>query len=441
MKEILAITLAALSLHAWAQDSNASGDATRLPVDAAVDGTYKALEGAAVVRKTLADLRADDGRTWEEQKKLTEIPAPPYKEAVRAQYMLKRFREAGLKDATIDTEGNVLGLRKGGGGPKLVVSAHMDTVFKEGTDVKVKEIDGRFHAPGIADNTRGLVALLSVIGTMNANNVRTVGDVLFMATVGEEELGNLRGVKALFRDHKDIDGFISIDGTPIDRVTNTAAGSHRYEVVFKGPGGHSFRHFGLPSAIQAMGRAVAKISDLETPAMPKTTFTVGTVQGGTSVNAIAGEARMAVDMRSSNNAELAKIDAKIQAAVKEGVAEENRRWKSDQITAVTSLIGDRPAGGTPADAKIVQAWRRSIATLGREVKTLSDGSTDSNIAMSLGVPAITIGGGGESDGQHSLREWYKPTDAYLGPQGIFLTLLGLAGLEGVSQPLLEKRAR
>lgn len=441
MKEILAITLAALSLQAWAQDPNASGDATRLPIDAAVDGTYKALEGAAVVRKTLADLRADDGRTWEEQKKLTEIPAPPYKEAVRAQYMLKRFREAGLKDATIDTEGNVLGLRKGGGGPKLVVSAHMDTVFKEGTDVKVKEIDGRFHAPGIADNTRGLVALLSVIGTMNANNVRTVGDVLFMATVGEEELGNLRGVKALFRDHKDIDGFISIDGTAIDRITNTAAGSHRYEVVFKGPGGHSFRHFGLPSAIQAMGRAVAKISDLETPALPKTTFTVGTVSGGTSVNAIAGEARIAIDMRSSDNAELAKIDAKIQAAVKEGVAEENRRWKSDQITAVTSLIGARPAGGTPADAKIVQAWRRSVAAVGREVKTLSDGSTDSNIAMSLGVPAITIGGGGESDGQHSLREWYKPTDAYLGPQGIFLTLLGLAGLEGVSQPLLEKRAR
>ena len=149
----------------------------------------------------------------------------------------KRFKEAGLKDAYIDTEGNVMGLRKGGGGPKLVVSAHMDTVFAEGTDVKVKEIDGRFHAPGIADDTRGLVALLSVIATMNANDVRTVGDVLFMATVGEEELGNLRGVKALFRDHKDIDGFISIDGTAIDRVTNTAAGSHRYEVVFKGPGG------------------------------------------------------------------------------------------------------------------------------------------------------------------------------------------------------------
>ena len=411
------------------------------------DGQWRAISNEEVVKKILADLRADDGRVWEEQKKLTEIPAPPYKEAVRAQYMLKRFKEAGLKDAYIDSEGNVMALRKGGGGPKLVVSAHMDTVFAEGTDVKVKEIEGRFHAPGISDDARGLVALLSVISTMNANAVRTVGDVLFMATVGEEELGNLRGVKALFRDHKDIDGFISIDGTAIDRVTNTAAGSHRYEVVFKGPGGHSFRHFGLPSAIQAMGRAVAKISDLETPTLPKTTFTVGTVRGGTSVNAIAGEARIGVDMRSSDNNELAKIDAKIQAAVKEGVAEENRRWPasavhtSNQITTETKLIGDRPAGGTPADAKIVQAYRRSVGAVGREVKTMSDGSTDSNIAMSLGVPAVTIGGGGESDGQHSLREWYKPTDAYLGPQSIFLTLLGLTGLEGVSRPLLEKRAR
>ena len=221
--------------------------------------------------------------------------------------------------------------------------------------------DGRFLAPGIADDTRGLVAMLSVIGAMNANGVRTQGDVLFVATVGEEELGNLRGMKALFRDHKGIDGFISIDGTAIDRATTTAAGSHRYEAVFKGPGGHSFRHFGLPSAIHAMGRAVARISDLETPAQPRTTFTVGTVRGGTSVNAIAGEARIAIDMRSSDNSALADIDRKSQEAVKAGVTEENRRWKSDQITVEIKLIGEvlpaaRPTARKSSRLSVARRW-------------------------------------------------------------------------------------
>jgi acetylornithine deacetylase/succinyl-diaminopimelate desuccinylase-like protein len=240
---------------------------------------------------------------------------------------LKRFQELGLKDASIDTEGNVIGLRKGSGGgrPKLVVSAHLDTVFPEGTDVSVKEKDGVILAPGIGDDSRGLAALLSLIKSINANEITTVGDVMFVGTVGEEELGNLRGVKALFRDHADIDGFISIDGLGITRVVNQATGSHRYEMIFKGPGGHSFQEFGLPSAIHAMGRAIAKISDLQTPAEPKTTFTVGTVSGGTSVNAIAGDARMAVDMRSNSTEELLKLEARLLDLIKEAVVEENAR--------------------------------------------------------------------------------------------------------------------
>src|SRR5712671_3540806 len=260
----------------------------------AVEAAYQAILANPRVIKTLEDIKADDDTAFAEQKRITEIPAPPYKEKVRAEYYLKRFQELGFKDAAIDSEGNVIGLRKGSGGgrPKLVVSAHLDTVFPEGTDVTVKEKDGVILAPGIGDDSRGLAALLSLIKSINANDIATVGDVMFVGTVGEEELGNLRGVKALFRDHADIDGFISIDGLGITRVVNQATGSHRYEMIFRGPGGHSFQEFGLPSAIHAMGRAVAKIAELQTPTEPKTTFTVGTVGGGTSVNAIAGEARM-----------------------------------------------------------------------------------------------------------------------------------------------------
>ena len=186
-----------------------------------------------------------------------------------------------------------IALRKGtaGGRPKLVLLAHLDTVLPEGTDVTVKEKDGVINAPGIGDDSRGLAALLALVKAMNENGIATVGDVPVVGTVGEEELGNLRGVKALFRDHKDIDGFISIDGLGISRVVNQSTGSHRYEMIFKGPGGHSFQEFGLPSAIHAMGRAIAKISELKPPSGAADHFTVGTVNGGTSVNAIAAEAQ------------------------------------------------------------------------------------------------------------------------------------------------------
>ena len=260
------------------------------------------------------------------------------------------MQELGFKDASIDSEGNVIALRKGTGGgrPRLVVSAHLDTVFPEGVDVTVKEKDGAIIAPGIGDDSRGLAALLSLVKAMNENGIATVGDIMVVGTVGEEELGNLRGVKALFRDHSDIDGFISIDGLGISRVVNQATGSHRYEMTFKGPGGHSFQEFGLPSAIHAMGRAIAKIQELQVPNQPKTTFNVGRVGGGTSVNSIPAEAWMEVDMRSSDPAALGSIDASFHKAVDSAVVEENARWRSPRmITVVKELVGDRPAGSTP----------------------------------------------------------------------------------------------
>jgi tripeptide aminopeptidase len=409
---------------------------------AGVDTALQAIVENTKVKAALDAIKADDAAALAEQKRITEIAAPPYKEKVRAEYYLKRMQELGFKDASIDAEGNVIALRKGSGGgrPKLAIAAHLDTVFPEGTDVTVKEKDGMVIGPGIGDDARGLVALLAIIKAMNANGIATVGDILFVGDIGEEELGNLRGMKALFRDHTDIDGFISIDGLGIDRVVNQATGSHRYEFAFKGPGGHSFQEFGLPSAIHAMGRAIAKISDLQTPSDPRTTFTVGTVQGGTSVNAIAAEARMAVDMRSNSTEELLKLEAKLLDLVKQAVAEENARWKTDKLTVEIKLIGDRPAGIVAADSPVVLAAQKSVVAVapGQKV-TLAGSSTDSNQPMSLGIPAVTIGGGGEGGNWHSRNEWYKPVDAWLGPQRALLALLMLQGLDGVTKPTLAVR--
>src|SRR6476661_2519571 len=408
----------------------------------AMETAYQVLLSNPKVLKTLEAIKADDDTALAEQKRITEIPAPPYKEKIRAEYYLKRMQELGFKDASIDSEGNVIALRKGTGGgrPKLVVSAHLDTVFPEGTDVTVKEKDGMILAPGIGDDARGLAALLSLIKAMNANDIATVGDVLFVGTVGEEELGNLRGVKALFRDHADIDGFISIDGLGITRVVNQATGSHRYEMTFKGPGGHSFQEFGLPSAIHAMGRAIAKISDLQTPSDPKTTFTVGTVSGGTSVNAIAAEARMAVDMRSNSTDELLKLEARLLDLVKQAVVEENARWKTDKLSVEVKLIGDRPAGTVAMDSPVVEATQRAVTVITRAPRvTFAGSSTDSNLAMSQGIPDVTIGGGGEGGNWHSRNEWYRPVDAYFGPQNALLTILALTGLDGVTKPALAVR--
>jgi tripeptide aminopeptidase len=211
-------------------------------------------------------------------------------------------------------------------------------------------------------------------------------------------------------------------------------------MIFKGPGGHSFQEFGLPSAIHAMGRAIARLADLQTPSEPKTTFTVGTVSGGTSVNAIAAEARMRVDMRSDSTEELLKLEARLLDLVKQAVADENARWKTDKLTVEIKLIGDRPAGIVAMDSPIVQATQRAVGAITRGPRvTFAGSSTDSNLAMSLGIPAVTMGGGGEGGNWHSRNEWYKPVDGYLGPQNAFLTILMLQGLDGVTRPLLAVR--
>ncbi len=432
-------------------DDNAGADLTsggeggsedHASADASVKVAFDAVAADAQVRRAMDDLLADDARTYEEQKRIAEISSPPFKEQARAAYFLQRLGEIGLSDASIvGPEGYVVASRRGRlGKPKLVISAHLDTVFPEGTDVSVTERDGVAYGAGICDDARGLAAVLSVAGALSRSGIETVGDVLFVGTVGEEGLGDLRGAKALFADRTDIDGFISVDGNYPNRITHRGTGSHRYEITFKGPGGHSFSEFGLPSAVHAMGRAIAKIADVRPPAEPKTTFTVGKAHGGTAVNAIAGEARMAVDMRSNDERALRMQEDQILQQCNEAVAEENRRWASTAITMAVTLLGARPAGVTPVDAPIVQVAKMATASTLEGVKiTMSASSTDSNLAMSLGIPAVTISGGGLGGSNHSLSEWYKPADGYAGPQKVLLTLLTLVGVQGVSEPALAPK--
>jgi tripeptide aminopeptidase len=412
-------------------------------ISAPVEQVFQRVLAAPAVKSALAAIQADDERTFRDQIELTEIPAPPFKEAVKAAEFLKRVRALGFVDSKIDTEGNVIAVRKGAGnGPTLVVSAHLDTVFPEGTDVKVKKQGERYYAPGIYDDNRGLAALLAVVRAMQEAQLKTVGDIWFVATVGEEELGDLRGVKALFRDNKNIDGFISLDGLSIDRVVNAATGSRRFKIAYIGPGGHSFSAFGIPSATHAMGRAIAKMADVETPSNPKTTFTVGTVKGGTSVNSIAADAEIGLDMRSNSATELAKLEEKMLAIARAAADEENARWKlPGRVKAEIKLVGDRPAGAQAFDSLITQVGVRSAQFLGIKDFSIAASSTDSNTPIALGIPAVTLGGGGIGGGSHSPGEWYSPLKAWLGPQNTLLATLALAGVEGISEPLLVKRAR
>ncbi|MDM0039324.1 M20/M25/M40 family metallo-hydrolase [Variovorax sp. J22G21] len=432
-----AALMAAGAAHAQSFNAVAS---TPAQVKPAIDQAYTQLMASPAILKLLDAVKADHDRSVEDLKMLTEIEAPPFKEQKRAEAFLARMKALGLADAKIDAEGNVVGLRKGtGNGPKLLISAHLDTVFPAGTDVKVKERDGKLYAPGISDDTRGLSVLLSWLKVLNDNKVQTVGDLLFVGNVGEEELGNLRGMKALFRDQLDIDGMVGLEPAPDGSVLILGTGSHRYEFTFKGPGGHSYGAFGqVPSAIHGMGRAIAKIADVKTPSFPKTTFTVGTVGGGTSVNTIAPDARMAVDIRSDAMEPLLETEKKILAAVDEAVAEENKRWGVTTLAVSNKLIGDRPGGRTPADSVMVEAAIRANTAFGHKT-LLSGASTDANVPMALGIPAIIIGGGGKTGGFHALSEWIDVTDGWKGAQNSLVTVLGLVGVQGVSEPLLPKR--
>lgn len=414
---------------------------------AAADPNYARLLRQGPVKAALKYLSDDDARTLQEQISLAQIPAPPFKETTRARDFVARLRAAGLEDVSIDATGNVIGKRKGtAAGPLVVISAHLDTVFDEGSDVTVKQRDGRYYGSGIYDDARGLAAVLSVLRAMQAAKLQTVGEVWFVGTVGEEALGNLRGVKALFAENPGIDGFISVDGVESReevaagyvQVVTQATGSRRWEFHFTGPGGHSFGNFGNPSAVNALGRAIADIADLKPPADPKTTFNVGQVSGGSGVTAIASEASMLLDLRSNDADELRAIEARVQSIVDAAVAAENARWNSTEVRVERKLLGDRPASTRITDTALADAVIAAHAAIGLKAEP-GFGSTDSNVPLGLGIPAATLSGGGRGDKAHSTDEWYEHVNAWHGPQVLLLTTLRLSGLAGNVKPVLKDR--
>ena len=411
-----------------------------VPIDPAIEQAFENLTSDENIQAAIKLLAVLEPSTVEEQFRLTEIPAPPFKEETRAAYYLQQMQKRGLDNAYIDDEGNAIGVRKGSGkGPTLLIAAHLDTVFPEGIDTTVNYRNGRFYAPGIGDDTRGLAVLLAVIDVLETNGVQTTGDIMFAGNVGEEGRGDLRGIKAIFRDHPELDGFVSVDGVRLRGITTGGTGSRRFEFQFTGPGGHSFGSFGMASAIHAMGRAITKIAEFETPSYPKTTFTIGTVEGGTSVNSIAADAAFALDMRSNDPELLAQLERRAKTAANEAVAEENARWNNGEISVEFKLIGDRPVGRTPTESPVVQVAALAFDELGIGLQQLSISSTDSNVPMSLGIPAITIAGGGEGGGAHSPDEWFSPINSQIGPQAALLVILSLVGVDGVSSAQLIER--
>ena len=380
------------------------------------------------VRAALDAAKRNEAHFIDEQIRVCEIPAPPFHEEARGLEFKRLFEQAGLKDVRIDKAGNVIGVRPGlAAHPNLLFQAHLDTVFPEGTDVKVKRNGDILAAPGIADDCRGLAVMLGVIRALDEAKVQTPSTITFVADTGEEGLGDLRGTKELFNVtlKGQIDKFVSVDGVGL-RVTNVGVGSYRYRATFKGPGGHSFGAFGLANPIQAMGRAIAKIDEFEVPTTPKTTFNVGRVGGGTSVNSIPFEGWMEVDMRSSDKDSLETIHAKYKRAVQQAVDEENKRWKGrGPVSVDNALVGYRPAGSTPAASAIVTTAMEVTKIFNPNVTT-GEGSTDSNVPMNLGIPAVTIGGGGEGTANHSLDETFNSKDSYLGTQRALLLAVALA---------------
>jgi acetylornithine deacetylase/succinyl-diaminopimelate desuccinylase-like protein len=382
--------------------------------------------------RALESLKTNNAWTVDRQVALCEIPAPPFKEARRGVAFRDELVALGYATARIDDAGNVVAEVAGASrGPTVMIAGHLDTVFPEGTNVAVSRDGDRLKAPGIGDDCRGLAVVLATARAVKQAGLKFAGRVIFVANVGEEGLGNLRGTRHLIgTSYKgQVDYFISVDGAG-ETITNRAVGSYRYQVHFLSPGGHSYGAFGMPNPIHAMGRAIAAIGDITVPAVPKSTFNVGVVSGGTSVNSIAMEAIMEVDMRSESAVELARVDGLVRKAIENAVAAEKARWpaSSKALSVRIDTLGIRPTGSQADSSAIVRAAIATARRVGLS-PTLEASSTDANFPISLGVPAITIDGGGDGGGSHSVSEWYSDGPrGYLGPQWALRLVAALAGL-------------
>ena len=386
------------------------------------------------VRRAFRSFEEQSESINEKHARICSIPAPPFGEAARAEYLRARFVECGLALARLDEAGNCVALRRGREeGPLLVLSAHLDTVFPAGTDCAVRrEASGRMRAPGVADDGCGLAAIVAIARALEEFGVETAGSLLFVGTVGEEGEGDLRGVRHLLTKGEwagRADAFISVDGPGLERVTNAALASRRYRVRCRGAGGHSWGDFGVANPVHALGRAVARLAAYPAPKRPRTTFNVGRIEGGCGVNVIPREASMDVDLRSESAEELARLDAFFRRAAREAAEDENnaRRAGTPLLELEVKLIGDRPGGATATEQTLVLLALEATRSLGSR-PYLDCSSTDSNIAISLGLPAVTIGAGGSSGNTHTLDEWYDPRGRDAGLKRALLVTLGTVGL-------------
>lgn len=393
----------------------------------------KELTQKEIVQRAFHWITEYDEQTVRNQVQITEIPAPPFEEGKRAKKFGQMMKQFGLSDVEIDDEGNVIGKRPGTEGNRTIVfSAHLDTVFPEETDVTVKVKNDTLYAPGISDDSRGLTVVLTALKTFEELNIDTKADIWFVGTVGEEGLGDLRGVKHLFRsDGPRIDAFISIDGSNDRRIVNRALGSNRYRITFEGPGGHSWGAFGTANPAHALSRAITYFEDAASKFVkdvPRTSYNIGRIGGGTSVNSVPFSNWMEVDMRSIDNESLNQIDQILKESVQKALREANNiKSRGEDLTVDIEMIGNRPSGGIDPQKPFIQRAIASSVQLGYE-PYLTRSSTDSNVPISLGIPAITLGGGGSSSGAHSLDERWYNDDGYKGIQRAFLILLAEAGL-------------
>jgi len=426
------LAIAALLFTGFSTGLSAQEDQTA-EIKAEYTAEVEAIQSDSDVRAAMAHIVAIEPQSRRDLIELTEIPAPPFEEQARAERFAEMLREAGLTDVVIDDVGNAIGRRPGRTGERVVgYSAHLDTVFPADTDVTVRFDDEKMYAPGIGDNTRGLVTVLGVLRAMQHAGIETEADVLFIGNVGEEGLGDLRGVKHLFRDGAPrIDTLIAVDGGESERIVFGGVGSHRYRVTFRGPGGHSWGAFGLANPHHALGRAI-QIFDENAPSVTsvgeKTSYNVGRIGGGTSINSIPFESWAEIDMRSGSQDKLDDVDAILQAAVEQALQEENAgRLDGPELTVDVDRVGTRPAAKGDTSSPVVQ--RAMAATVAFGVQpSLRISSTDANLPISKGIPAVTMSRGGVSGGSHSPDEWWQNVDGHIGIQIGLLTLLAEAGL-------------
>jgi acetylornithine deacetylase/succinyl-diaminopimelate desuccinylase-like protein len=401
---------------------------------AAPEDAVRGVAGSERARRAFRFFEEQSESINEDHARICSVPAPPFGEAARAEALRARLVECGLREAYLDRVGNCVAVRRGRAErPLLVLSAHLDTVFPAGTDFAVKrEASGLMRAPGVADDGCGLAALVALARAWEECEIETEGSLLFVGTVGEEGEGDLRGVRHLLTAGewaRRVDSFVSIDGPGLERITNAALASRRYRVRCRGAGGHSWGDFGVANPVHALGRAVVRLAAYPAPKRPRTTFNVGRIEGGTGVNVIPREASMDVDLRSESAQELARLDAFFRRAAREAAEEENsaRRAGTPPLELEVKLIGDRPGGATPPEQTLVRLAFEATRALGAK-PYLDCSSTDSNIAISMGLPAVTVGAGGTSGNTHTLDEWYDPRGRDLGLKRALLVALGTVGL-------------